>query len=140
MMPYVVLKRSSVDELGNQTLAQMIEEKCRLHETYNLSWLSDDFLKRAWLIVSYSGDVVEFAADILALHRMRQRITWRDNSGLCIVVSDDIVDARGTQKRISDLMFFITEFIGRECFYTLSFAKTWFPKLLSYVPEHSEQE
>jgi len=135
-MPYVVLKRSSIDELGSQMLAQMFEEKCRLHETYNLNWLDDDFLKHAWLIVSYSGDVVEFAADILALHCMRQRITWRDNSGLCIVMSDNVVDTLGIQERMKDLLFYITEFIGRECFYSLSSAKTWFPKLLSHAPDN----
>ena len=128
----VVLKRSSIDEHGSQELAQLIGEMCELRETYCLDWLDAKFLKRVGLIVTYSGDMAEFAADILSMHRMRQHVSWQDNSGLCIIVSDKLAYE---QLNFNDILFFLTEMIGRYCFYSLLEAKTWLPKILSNLSE-----
>ena len=132
----VVLKRSSVDERGSQEIAQLIGEKFIIYETYCLDWLDTNLLKRVALIVTYSGDVAEFAADILSMCRMRQQVSWQDNSGLCIIIADRVAD---TQILFNDFLFFLTEMIGRYCFYKLSDAKTWLPKMFSNVTEVSRE-
>lgn len=130
-MEYVVFKRSSVDEKGNQALAQLISSYYELRETYCLRWTDLLTLKQALFIISYSGNPIELSSDILTIHQLRRHIKWDENPSPNMVVV-----TRNTPRKGGDTLFALVHLLHIDATIDLSSAKNWLPKMLSYTKQH----